>query len=121
MSRVKLARLATTLDFETLDGKVRWTAMPPPSDMIRGTDSIITQVFETEYNEIKLRVFEKRVKCFIDDVNYCWDYPVVLQFVGDNGAPDWEAENIAGVRELIDTIKLRTCRVEQKIDAILAA
>ena len=121
MSPAKLARLAAKLDFETMDGKVQWTAAPPPSDLIRGADNIITQVFEATYSGIKLRVFEKRAKHFVDDATFCWNYSIVLQFVGDPDGADWEAENIAGLRELLDAIKLRTSKVEQKINAILAA
>ncbi len=121
MNPSKLARLAAKLDYETLEGKVHWIAGPPPADLVRGTDDVITTVFETEYNTIGIRVFEKRVKVWIDDVTACWEHNTVIQFLGDRGGANWDATNITGVYQLIDTIKLVTCRVENKIAAILAA
>ena len=121
MSTTKLARLAAKLDRETVTGKLAWYTEPPPSDLVRGTNNIINQVFETDYNGIRLRVFEKRTKAFVDDVTYYWESSFVLQFVGDSGSTDWEAENVSGLADLVETIRFKTSKVEQKIDAILAA
>ncbi|MEI8393441.1 MAG: hypothetical protein WCF85_01805 [Rhodospirillaceae bacterium] len=122
MSASKLSRLVVKLDRETTNEHVSWAAKPPPADLTRATDDVIKQVCETRYNDVWIRVFEKRTRTFDeDDEKFYWRSDFVLQFIDGEGNVEWEESNITGLRELLETITYKTHKISKKIDAILAA
>jgi hypothetical protein len=121
MSTPKITRLVAKLDRETIAGNVVWAMGPPSGDLTRGTDDIVSQVYEAVHKDVKLRVFEKHFKSCIDNEGGSWTTGVVLQFLNDDGTVGWETGSVPGLHDLIETIRFQTCKVNQKIDAILAA
>jgi len=122
MSTPKLTRLVAKLDRETIVRNLEWVTEPPPADLTRGSDDVISQVHETTYGGVKLRVFQKRtLNPGPEFETSYWTTDFVLQFIDDNGAVEWETENVTGLDDLIETIRFKTNKIAKKIDAILAA
>ncbi|MEI6985911.1 MAG: hypothetical protein WCK65_07275, partial [Rhodospirillaceae bacterium] len=117
----KLTRLTTKLDRETITGRLVWSTKP-----IAGLDEAragaLFNIHEATYNGVRIRAFRgNTIILDITGVPTGSQKRNVLQFINDAGAVEWEASDITGLDELLETIEFKTHKIADKIDAILAA
>ena len=64
---------------------IQWHEQEPYTYM-RSQDSRIDVLYVCNYINRNLRVYKKDFKYYLDDVQYTWDYEIVVEFVNDIGA-----------------------------------
>lgn len=119
MDESKIARFIAQLTKETETGLVRWASSVPPRELIEGTDHKIHKVYETIYRGIRLRLFQVKAREYMGEFGLIWADRVILQFLDESDLVDWQVERVVGLPQLLDSVMLRSSRVEEKIDAVL--
>jgi hypothetical protein len=113
----------------TRDGTLQWTPKRPPEILRKDPNRLVSIVFETEYKDQQLRLYEEKVNtgrgiidpfaALIGKENSSWRDYIVLELVNKNGAV-WEFPEIWGVRDLLESVKYHVTGVNEYIEAVLA-
>ena len=96
----------------TENGKLRWHSVKPTQVMPSVSNRRVSTVFETEYNDRILRLYSTQASAYASEYT-------VLELVDENEAV-WEFPNIAGLDDLLETVKFQAAGVKEFIKAVLA-
>jgi hypothetical protein len=123
------AEFIEKLDELTRDGILQWTSKRPPEILRNDPTKLVSIVFETEYKDRRLRLYEEKVNVgrpIIDPLytltgkeSSPWRDDIVLEILDKNGA-SWEFPEIDGLRDLLESVKFEVAGVNEYIEAVLA-
>ncbi|MDI6792938.1 MAG: hypothetical protein QME81_08750 [bacterium] len=111
----KLITLITYLSKLTQEEELSWERLFPPDSLSSKTEV----VFETTFEDRKLRIYEEYYKNWYDEDNYVWDSRVVLSFIDSQGRTEWEFPPVAGLGDLLESVKYRSANVGGFLDSVL--
>src|SRR2546423_14233068 len=126
----------------TLKGVLGWTSTRPPETKLGDPNRLIPIAFEAEYKDRKLRLYEEKVnlgrpvlpysfthalKDWVDSLSgntdrlvseAVWRSYVVLELIDKTGV-SWEFPNIAGLDDLLESVKFQVAGVNEYVEAVL--
>jgi hypothetical protein len=98
----------------TLKGILHWASARPLDTKLDAPRKFIPIVFETEYKDHKLRLYEEA----LDDPELIIHY-VVLEIINKDGV-SWAFPEIEGLVDLLESVKFQVAGVNEYIEAVLA-
>ena len=116
----------------TQKGTLKWEPVKPPSYLNGETnDSRVEVVYETEYKERTLRLYEKRYKVQkptgyfvisgLDQREYpYWSSKTVLELLDENGLSPWAFPQSLVLDNLLDAVRYQVSGVKNFLDEVLA-
>jgi hypothetical protein len=141
--RDKWTEFVNKLNELTLKGVLCWSAVRPPENQFDDPRRFIPVVFETEYKDRRLRLYEEKVNlgkptsppsfnhALLDWLaalgrsngrsgsEAAWRNYIVLALMDKNGV-SWEFPNIEGLEDLLEAVKFKVAGVSEYLDAVLA-
>ena|ERR1700754_2485977 len=114
----------------TQDGTLRWTSLRPPEILRKDPNKLVSIIFETEYKERRLRLYEEKVnvgRSSLDGIQSIltgkeaspWQDEIVLELLDKKGAI-WEFPEIEGLDDLLESVKFQVIGVNEYMEAVLA-
>ena len=118
----KVVQLLSKLTRETVRGHISWNASNPPSYLIKGTDYVIPIYFETNYNETKIGLAQRRRQRYFPHLdNFMWDEDIVILLIDRAGRAIWEhAEQSSAMQGLFDVVRESSADLDKIIGNILS-
>lgn len=116
----KFVRIVAHLNQLTQENTLKWSSVSNPDDLDLGRDKSVGAVFETTYKNKKLRVYEEQYKYWTDEDSFSWSTRIVLAFVGSSDNNSWEFPNIAGLYDLLESVRYQSADVDNFINDIFS-
>lgn len=102
----------------TQSTELEWERRAYPGKLV-STESQIDAVYEVEYKNRNLRLYEKSYKNYTDEYEYQWTEGVVLEFVDGDGDHVWQFPNLRSIWDLLKAVKYKEAGVDSFINDVL--
>ncbi len=113
-------RIVAHLNQLTQENTLKWSSVFNPDNLDLGRDKSVGAVFETTYKNKKLRIYEEQYKYWTDEDSFSWSTRIVLAFVDSSDNNAWEFPNIAGLYDLLESVRYQSADVDKFINDIFS-
>lgn len=116
----KFVRLVTYLNQLTQENALKWQSVYNPERLNLGRDKNVGSVFSASYKGKHLRIYEEQYKYWTDEDTFVWSSRVVLAFVDASGNNEWEFPSVAGLYDLLESVRYQSADVDKFIDDVFS-
>lgn len=121
MSDKKWVALVVKLNQLTREGKLVWRSCPAPPSLYAPTHDAVQSFHVTDFNGKKIGIYEVR-RLSLDDYHdrrFAVSRAAMALF-NDSMELEYELPNVAGIGDLLDTVRYYTAGVRDWLDSSLA-
>jgi hypothetical protein len=95
----------------THHGVIEWEKYSPPSYLV-GPDSNVDLVYAVNYLNRTIQIYRRDFKYYLDEIQYTWDYEIVIEFVSNNGERLGRFPNTPNASELLAAIQYQNPEIK---------
>ncbi|MFT7220995.1 MAG: hypothetical protein ACI8Z1_002616 [Candidatus Azotimanducaceae bacterium] len=95
----------------TQSEKLEWERNPAP-ESLDSPETKVDSVYEVEYKDRYLRLYEQRYKHFTDEFDFYWSDRAVLEIVDGGGGLLWKFPELRSTQQLLEAAQYREAGVD---------
>ncbi len=103
----------------TQDQTLEWERILDTRRLTRGRDEIVDVAFQADHAGNTFLVYESRSPGMDADGHTYWSNRANIDLVDEDGVPLWSFPRMSTMSDLLEAIRVRSGRVEQRLDAFL--
>ncbi|MCH8808409.1 MAG: hypothetical protein IH993_01030 [Proteobacteria bacterium] len=101
----------------TQSGKIQWKAVSPAKENLPA-DERIALVYEADYLEQGLRIYEFEYKSWVDEDRFEWSNGIKLEFTDRLGRSLYSVSDILGLWDLLRAIKYKSANIDAFLEKL---
>lgn len=101
----------------TQNGEIHWKAVSPSKENLPADERIVL-VYEADYLEQGLRIYEFEYKFWADEERFEWSNGIRLEFTDRAGRSLYSVSGIDGLWDLLRAIKYQSANIEAFLEKL---
>ena len=101
----------------TQNGEIEWKTVSPPKDNLP-IDERVALVYEADYLEQGLRIYEFEYKYWADEEHFEWSNGIRLEFTDRLGRSLYSVSDIHGLWDLLRAIKYQSANIDAFLEKL---
>ncbi len=88
-------------------------------EKLESTENQIDVVYEVEFKDKNLRLYEEKYKHYTDESDFYWSERLILEFIDGFGGHVWQFPNLRNTGDLFNAVKFKEAGVDSFINDVL--
>ena len=117
----KTTKLVVALNRETVEKKLKWSALDAPDTLTLGNEDVIHIIYWTDYKASRFIVYNRKYKHYYDEFEWSWSEGPVIAIVTEDFKVLWESyEQTQALRDLYYNVTKQASGYNDILDELLS-